>query len=188
METLTKISVEAYLENEAKAAFKSQYVEGEVVAMAGAGIPHKRIVANLIAELVFCLKNKNCQVFPSDLLLEIAECDRYTYPDIVVVRGKVETDSQKRGGLDVLLNPSIVIEVLSDTTEKDDRGDKFECYKTLPSLKTYVLVSSKKVLVEIFERTPENNWLIIAEKDISKTIQMGDCEVLLEEIYDKVIF
>jgi Uma2 family endonuclease len=188
METLVKVSVEEYLENEAKAGFKSEYKDGEVLAMAGAQLPHNAIVANLIIALGVCLKKKNCQVFPSDLLLKIADCERFTYPDITVVCGEVKLDDEKHGGLDVLLNPGVIVEVLSDSTEKDDRGDKFECYKTIESLHTYVLVSSKKVLVEVRERTLENNWLLKSEKDKNKTILIGECEILIEDIYNKVVF
>jgi Uma2 family endonuclease len=127
-------------------------------------------------------------VYASDFLVEVSDCEKFVYPDVTVVCEQVKLRPDKRKGLDVLLNPSIIIEVLSESTEKDDRGEKFECYKTLPSLKTYVLVSSKKILVEVFERTPGNHWLLKTEKDTTKNIQIGDCQILVEEIYNKVVF
>jgi Uma2 family endonuclease len=143
MQTLTKISVEEYLQNEAKAEFKSEYHAGEVVAMAGAQFIHNQIVANLIIEIGTCLKAKNCQILPSDMLLKIPECEKFVYPDISIICGEVQMDELKHFGLDVLLNPRVIIEVLSDSTSVYDQTEKRRCYFTLPSLAQYVLVGSE---------------------------------------------
>jgi Uma2 family endonuclease len=187
MTTISKISVEEYLAQEAVALYKSEYHAGEIIAMAGARLAHNQMVSNLIGELHYCLKNKNCSVLPSDILVQLLECDKFVYPDITIVCGKVEL-GERRFGVDVLLNPTVIIEVLSESTELYDRSDKFRCYKTLPSVQQYVLVDSNKISVDSYERTPDNFWLLKSEEDEEKEIRIGDCNILLKDIYRKVGF
>jgi Uma2 family endonuclease len=188
MQVLTNtITPENYLELEAQADHKSEYHAGEIVAMAGAQEPHNRIVSNIVGELYACLKGKMCQVYPSDLLLKLPECDKYVYADITVVCEKVELDTVKHKGLDVLLNPQIVIEVLSESTASYDHTEKMRCYLLLSSLKQYVLVDSTKVDVVTYTRTPENDWLMHTETDATASVQIGECLITLEDIYRKSI-
>ncbi|MFN3317053.1 MAG: Uma2 family endonuclease, partial [Raineya sp.] len=128
MELLTKISVEEYLEQEAKAEHKSEYHAGETKAMAGASRNHNVLVANIITILNNCLKEKSCLVLPSDMLVKLPDCEKYVYPDLIIVCG--EEKYEKHRGLDVLLNPTIVIEVLSESTANYDSNEKMECYFT----------------------------------------------------------
>ena len=130
---------------------------------------------------------KDCIVLPSDILIEIPECQKFVYADTTVICGKVKL-GERRHGIDVLQNPTIIIEVLSESTEHYDRGEKFLCYKTLESVKQYVLVSSEEVLAESFERTPDNFWLLKSEEKEEKSMKIGDCEIFLKDIYNKVDF
>jgi len=179
---------EAYLAQEAQAEYKSEYRAGEIVAMAGAQEPHNLIVSNLIGELYACLKRKNCRIYPGDMLIHIPACERYVYADVVIVYDAVKLVEERQKGIDVLLNPNIVIEVLSQSTAVYDLTEKFECYKTIADVSQYVLVDSERVSVDTFTRTPEDDWLLKSAKDIGKTIKIGECVIALEDIYNKVVF
>ena len=183
METLVKISVEEYLEQEAKNEHKSEYHAGEVVAMAGAQENHNLIVANLLGELYLCLKHKDCKLYPSDMLVKLAICEKYAYPDIAIVCGERALD--KHRGLDVLLNPTIIIEVLSESTAHYDSNEKMECYFTLESLQEYWLVDSEKVAIRSYKRQSNNDWILHLSKNPDEKIQIGECEILLKDIYVK---
>jgi Uma2 family endonuclease len=188
MQTLTQISPEEYLQQEAQAEHKSEYHAGEVVVMAGAQTAHNRIVANLMGEIGICLKYKNEVIFPSAMLLSLPECEKYVYPDMMIVREEPHITRQSRQGLDVLHNPSVIIEVMSESTALYDRTEKMDCYLKLASLKQYVLVDSEGVEIKTYTRTPENDWLMHTETDRNKTICIGDCEIALQDIYHKVGF
>ena len=188
METLTKViekvSEEEYLRLEELAEFKSEYHAGEIVAMAGAQRNHNIIVANIIAALVVCLEDKKCVVYPSDMLLKIPECEKYVYPDITIsCEQKEEVDVRK--GLDVLLNPTILIEVTSKTTGSFDKIEKLRCYLMLNSLKEYWLVDSEKTEIMSYKRTLNDDWLMHNSADINEKITIGECEILLRNIYKK---
>lgn len=188
MQTTTKISPEEYLEQEAKAKTKSEYRAGEVVAMSGAQLAHNRIVAALLQLIGNCLEDTNCEVFPSDMLLKLPECELFTYPDVMIVCEEVQLDDSKRQGLDVLLNPSVVIEVLSKSTADYDRGEKMRCYLTLASLQQYVLIDSESKEIFTYNRTEEDDWLLKIFKKESDHLKIGDCEIALKDIYKKVKF
>ena len=183
METLVKISVEEYLEQEAKNEHKSEYHAGEVVAMAGASFLHNAIVANLITILNNCLKDENCFALPSDILVKLPICEKFVYPDIVVVCG--ERLLEKHKGLDALLNPTIIIEVFSESTAHYDSNEKMECYFTLDSLQEYWLVDSEKVAIRSYKRQSNEDWILHLSKNPDEKIQIGECEMLLKDIYLK---
>jgi len=173
MKTNTLVSPEDYLTQEAQAAHKSEYHAGEIVAMAGAQTAHNRIVANLIVEIGICLKHGNCVLFPSDMLLSLPECEKYVYPDVMIVCEEPIITRKGRQGLDVLHNPSVAIEVLSKSTASYDRTEKMDCYLKLQSLKQYVLVDSESINITTYMRTPENDWLMHTETDKTQKIQIG---------------
>jgi Uma2 family endonuclease len=156
--------------------------------MAGAQLAHNQIVANLIGELFSCLKLKNCQVLASDMLLKLPECNKYVYPDITIVCETIQLDEAKQQGLDVLLNPTIIIEVLSESTSAYDQSEKMRCYFTLPSLKQYILVNSEKIDLTTYTRTPENDWLLHLTTQLNDKIKIGDCEIDIKDIYHQVEF
>jgi len=183
METLVKISPQEYFEQLAKSEVKLEYHAGEVVAMAGASENHNLIVVNLINELANCLKYKNCKVYPSDMLLKLPICEKYVFPDITIVCGEVQ--KEKHRGLDVLLNPTIIVEVLSASTVAYDSHEKMERYFTLESLQEYWLVDSESVSVKSYKRTTENDWILHLSKNPDEVLKIGECEVLLKDIYLK---
>ena len=173
-----------YLELERKADFKSEYYNGETFAMAGASLIHNKIVSNLIFLFNQFLKDKPCDVYPSDLRLQVEKSGLYTYPDITIVCGKTELLDNK---FDTLKNPTILIEVLSDSTEKYDRGQKFSFYREIPSLKEYILVSSKTMKIEKFKRLEDGNYLYIESNEHQPfPIDSIDMNLNLEDVYNKI--
>lgn len=188
METLTKVSEQEYLLLENKAEFKSEYHAGEIVAMAGTQEDHNLIVTNLIVAVSLCLRGTNCRVYHGDILVKLAECEKYVYPDLMVVCG--ETEKEKRNGIDVFLNPSIIIEVLSESTARYDKKDKLDCYFTLDSLQEYWLIDSLKMHAMSYKRVLDdsNDWLVHISKDINEKIIVGKCEIALKDIYLNVAF
>jgi len=177
-------SKEEYLEIEAAADYKSEYYQGELFAMSGGSPKHSIISFNLIREIGQGLRNKNCIGFESNMKLEIAEADAYVYPDLMVVCGDVKLAENTT---DVITNPVLIIEVLSPGTEAFDRGKKFEYYRSVESLKEYVLVSQDKPKIETYFRSDLNNWEYTVISGIEKTVVFRsiDYEVKLEEIYYK---
>lgn len=193
-----RVSAEEYLANEAKAEYKSEYhngivvpvhrtvnEQGEIVAMAGAQPAHNRLVTRLLALLEFCLADNDCLVYASDQLVYTPHCQKYHYPDVTVVCKKPIFEKHENG-LDALVNPSVVIEVLSGSTEGYDRGEKFRCYRTLPSLEQYVLVSSTEKQVETFTKQDDKHWLMTIAREPEDKIKISSCEFAVGEIYRKV--
>lgn len=176
-------SEEEYLALERKAEFKSEYFAGEIFMMAGAKERHNLITWNLLSELHSVFKNKPCKAYLSDMRVRVADNGLYTYPDISIVCDKAEFLDENT---DTLLNPIILIEVLSESTESYDRGKKFEFYRTIPSLKEYILVSTTHQKIEKYKRN-QNSW-ILTESETGKpfTIESIDCILHLEDVYAKV--
>ena len=187
MRTKTIISVEDYLANEVTAEQKSEYHAGEVRMMSGATWNHNVIVARLITKLTQCLEKKGCVVLPSDLLVHIPECEKFVYPDITIVCNKPQLQKHPRSNLDALLNPTVILEVLSESTQLVDRTEKFDCYKKITNLKEYVLVGSQKAQIEVFRRQ-SNGWLLNTASNLSETIDILGCDIALTEVYDGVTF
>ncbi|HRG47191.1 MAG TPA: Uma2 family endonuclease [Leptospiraceae bacterium] len=174
---------EEYLALERKAEFKSEYFAGEIFMMAGAKERHNLITWNLLSELHSVFKNKPCKAYPSDMRVRVADNGLYTYPDISIVCDKAEFLDENT---DTLLNPIVLIEVLSESTESNDRGKKFEFYRTIPSLKEYILVSTTHQKIEKYKRN-QNSW-ILTESEIGKPfpIESIECTLRLEDVYAKV--
>src|SRR5262249_33624204 len=147
---------EEYLEGERAAETKSEYYDGVIVAMAGASPEHDRISGNLLRHFGNQLEGTPCEPFTSDMRVRVPECNRYYYPDVSIACGGSEFEGLS--GVRSLLNPTVIVEVLSESTEKTDRGDKFLCYQTLPSLQVYVLIAQDRSQVEIYTRKPEDKW------------------------------
>jgi Uma2 family endonuclease len=166
---------------------RSEFVAGEVFAMTGATEAHNLIVANVIAGLHAQLKGKPCRVYPSDLKVRIETDDVGAYPDVMAICGERMFYGDRR---DVVTNPSLIVEVLSDATEAYDRGDKFAHYRGLPSFNTYLLLAQDRVQAELFVRQPDDCWLLTAFNDATDRIRLAalDAELLLGELYDKVEF
>lgn len=184
MATATKISPEEYLKLERKAESKSEYVEGTIIPMPGATRNHNIINKNVSGLFWLQLRGKSCEVYQSDM--KVRTNKRYSYPDTVVVCDVPEFSDDER---DVLLNPTVVVEVLSHSTELYDRGDKFAAYRELISLQAYVLVSQLMPRVEAFKRQG-NDWLFSEISGLDKTLRLESigCELKLSEVYEKVNF
>jgi Uma2 family endonuclease len=189
MSTLSKpyLTPEQYLEIERKAEFKSEYYQGEMFAMSGARVPHLQIVSNTMGELHQQLRNRPCQPFSSDMRVCVAPVALYTYPDVVVVCGDLKLLDDT---FDTLLNPTVIFEVLSESTEAYDRGRKFELYCSLESLAEYVMISSLRVGVERYTRQPDGSWKYISKTSLEDTIDLKsvDCHLRLADLYERVAF
>ena len=181
------ISPEDYLRQERQAEFKSEYYQGEVFAMSGARLEHNRLVSNLIGILYSRLRGSGCEVFPSDLRLHIPETTLYTYPDVMVVCGKPEMLDQE---FDTLLNPRLIIEVLSESTANYDRGNKALLYRRIASLHDYVMLDSTAVAATVLSRTPDSGVWTLRETT-SRTDELLlpslDLRLPLEEVYRGVL-
>src|SRR2546422_1674643 len=181
----TYLTPEEYLALERKAEYKSEYLAGEMFAMSGASPRHVLIVTNVVAELRGQLKQRPCTVYSSDLRVKVSPTGLYTYPDVVVVCDQPQFADEQR---DTLLNPTLIVEVLSESTKDYDRGEKFEHYRTLPSLREYILIAQDKYHVEHFVRQPDNRWLLSETNLLEDTIHLSSiaCDLALAEDYDKV--
>jgi len=182
----TFLTPEQYLEIERKAEFKSEYYNGEMFAMAGARRAHNLINGNLIRELGNQLRSRPCEVLPSDQRVLVSPTGLFTYPDLVVVCGEPRFLD---GELDTLLNPTVIVEVLSPTTEAYDRGRKFQHYRTIESLRAYLMVSSDRIGAELYTRQPDNHWTLTAEAsrlEDSFEIDAIGCRLKLADVYEKV--
>ena len=180
------LTPEQYLEIEEQAPYKSEYYNGEMSALSGANHAHNLLVSNLVRELSQQLRHGPCEVYPSDMRLRITATGLYTYPDVAVVCGSPEFLAGKET---TLLNPKVVVEVLSPSTEAYDRGRKFEHYRTLDSLDTYLLAASDRVSVHLYTRGPGGQWsLIIADRrEDTPDLPTIGCRLALSDIYEKVL-
>jgi Uma2 family endonuclease len=182
----TRCTPEQYLALERKAVVKSEYLDGQITAMSGASRPHNLIATNLIREISARLTDRPCEVYGSDMRVNIPPTGLYTYPDVVAVCDEPEFLD---GELDTLLNPTVIVEVLSPSTEAYDRGLKSAHYRRLASLQEYVLVAQDRVFVERYARQG-NGWLLTEWSHLEETLRLAsiDCEVPLREVYAKVRF
>jgi Uma2 family endonuclease len=182
-----RVAVVDYLAAERRAeGGKSEYLDGEVIAMSGASRAHNLIALNLAASLHDQLKGRPCETYAGDMRVHTPATGLYTYPDVVVVCGEPRFDD---AALDTLLNPTLLIEVLSSSTESYDRGRKFAHYRTLESLREVVLVSQDEVRVELFTRQQHGHWLLSEASRLDEAVPLGSigCELRLADVYDRVI-
>jgi len=164
---------------------RNEYIDGEVFAMTGAREQHNLIVTNLIGELHPQMKGRPCRVYANDMKVRIRAANAGTYPDLVALCGEHEFLDERR---DLLLNPSLIGEVLSNSTEAYDRGGKFAIYRRIPSLTEYLLVSQYRVAVELFSRGADDRWTLSEFTALDATVTLASigCTLTLAEIYDKV--
>jgi len=174
-----------YLTAEREAEFKSQYYQGEVFAMSGASRAHNLLVKNLLVSLDNRIGDK-CSVFPSDMRVHVAANGLYTYPDVSVVCGAEEYLDDAH--LDTLLNPVVLVEVLSKTTAKDDRSSKFLLYKSISSLQHYVLVESLRVGIAVYSRGVAGSWLFQEYQGLEGVLPLPalGVELPLAEVYRRL--
>lgn len=181
----TLLTEQEYLAKERRAEFRSEFYRGEMFAMAGARYEHNRVKDNISRLLGNALGKTPCFPLTSDMRVHIPATTLYTYPDVVVVCGKPEFQDQQH---DVLLNPHVVIEVLSESTEKYDRGAKFQQYQHLTSLREYILVAQDEARVERYVRQANNDWLLtnFIGLDAVLTVHSVQASIPLRQIYEGV--
>lgn len=181
------LSIEDYLKQEEKADFKSEYINGNINPMAGGTVNHNQIAGNIYAELHYTFKKRDYRVYMGDVRLWIPENNIFTYPDIMVIEGDpIYYENRK----DTILNPSLIIEVLSPSTENYDKEGKFSAYRTIQGFSEYILVSQTKIYGEKFTKTDIKTWLFqeFYEEDEAITIQLENISLQFDDIYHKVNF
>jgi Uma2 family endonuclease len=198
--TKTYYSPEEYLELETTAEYRSEYLDGQIIPMAGGKPNHNKISLNLSSALNYALKKTAYDVFMSDLRLMIPDRSLYTYPDVMVAETPLMFAENRQ---DTITNPIAIAEILSDSTEKYDRGDKFRMYRTIPSFKEYILISEglsgesnspackprqTAMQVEKFTKNEANQWVLseYTGKEAKITFDSFEFEISLDELYDRV--
>jgi Uma2 family endonuclease len=183
----TFLSVEEYLRIERTALRKSEYFNGEMTEMTGVSREHNLIVANLLAMLATQMHDRPYEVYPSEMRVKVLSTGLYTYPDLIVADAEPAFEDRE---VDTFLNPIILVEVLSKSTESYDRGRKFSHYQKIQSLKEYVLVSQYECRVEQYVRQSDGKWLYTETMDPNGhiTFESIACRVPMEGLYHRVNF
>lgn len=176
-------TIEEYLEFEEASQEKHEYYQGEIFAMSGAKIIHNKIAVNFLTQVKQMLKGKSCQPFNSDQRIYIPQNSLFTYPDISIVCGDVKTKADDEWNI---LNPSVIVEVLSPSTRNYDRGEKFILYRDIPALKEYIMVDSESIRIEAYRINDNGHWELeeyrkTAEILLVKTVHL---QIPLTEIYE----
>lgn len=181
------ITPEEYLRLEREAPYKSEYFAGEIFAMAGGSRAHSVINMSLGRELGNVLKGHRCAPYDGNLRIFFPSTGLYSYPDVSVICGPLELADAEG---DNVTNPTLIVEVLSDSTEAYDRGRKFAHYRTLPSFAEYVLVSQKEPLIEVFFRMADGTWQLTPARGLEAVVRLQSLgvELRLAEVYDRVEF
>lgn len=186
-ERKTFLNPEEYLALDRQAEVRSEYVDGDMVAMSGGSREHNLIVTNIVSELRMQLKGRPCEVYSSDMRVKVSATGLYTYPDIVVVCGEPKFEDKN---VDTLMNPTLIAEILSDSTEAYDRGAKFGQYRKVDSLIEYLLISQTAARIEQYVRQAAGPWSRSEIRGLKGRIELPSiqCSADLAEIYDRVVF
>jgi Uma2 family endonuclease len=177
---------EHYLALERQARHRSEYVNGSILAMAGASRQHNLITGNVFGELRAQLRGRPCEAYINDMRVKVSATGLYTYPDVAALCDEPHFEDSH---VDTLLNPSVIVEVLSESTEAYDRGEKFAHYRRLESLRDYVLIAQNKVRVEHYVRQGDQ-WVLSEADALSSTVHLSSigCTIVLRDIYERVEF
>jgi Uma2 family endonuclease len=195
-QTQVRYTVEEYLEMERASEVRHEYLDGEIFEMSGESLSHGRICTNLVAALATQLRGKPCDVLSKDTKIQSGWLPLprrmmkglFSYPDVVIVCGQPQFHDEYQ---DILINPNVIIEVLSDATEKFDRGEKFQRYRAhLPTLTDYVLVAQDKPFIDHFSRSEGGAWMLVSPEGLEGSLHIAsiNCALPLAEIYDRVEF
>jgi Uma2 family endonuclease len=186
-ETVTRVTPDEYLAAERLSDYRSEYLDGGVYPMTGGSVNHNQITINLILELGTQLRATPCRVHATDLKVRLPDSRKFFYPDVMVICGELQYHDRRR---DIILNPDLVIEVLSPSTEAFDRGAKFHAYQAIESLKEYVLIAQDSPVIEQFVRNGDRKWTYRAAEGLesSLTLPSIECTLNLSAVYDKVDF
>jgi Uma2 family endonuclease len=184
--SVTKLTEEQYLAMDRAAEFKSEYFDGEMFAMSGGSMQHARLQKNIIGELYNALRGGDCEPFGSDFRVRVSS-RMYAYPDISIVCGKPQLAD---GHQDILLNPVVVIEVLSPSTEKYDRGLKLQHYRTITTLQDYILVEQNENRIDQYTRQENNLWILRDYQSLDQELAIKSiaASLSLRRIYDRAEF
>lgn len=174
----SRFTLQEYFQRERDSMEKHEYRNGEIIAMAGGSARNSLVIANLIGALWTQLQGKPCRVYESNLRVRIARKVLYTYPDLSVVCGALYFDADDTSQ-HTILNPRVIIEVLSESTEAYDRGEKFMRYREIDSLEEYVLVSQHAPRVETFSRQKDDRWLLQTFEGLDQSVRIGSIELSL---------
>ena len=182
----TFVTPEEYLAFERKAEYKNEYVNGEIFAMTGASRKHNLIVANISGELRQQLKGKPCEVYPGEMRVKAPAAHSYVYPDVVAVCGDPQFEDDF---FDTLLNPTLVVEVLSKSTESYNRLAKSAYYRTIDSLAEYLLIAQEEYRVEQYVRQADGRWLLSDVRELESVIDLKsvECSLALSDLYDRIV-
>ncbi|MGD1908541.1 MAG: Uma2 family endonuclease [Leptolyngbyaceae cyanobacterium] len=176
-----------YLKFEVNAPTRHEYINGEIVPMTGGTPNHNRIIRNLCTALTLGLRGQAYEVFVADQRLWIPAAQIYTYPDVMMIAGELAYQPGRR---DTLINPTVIVEVLSKSTQAYDRGDKFAAYRTIPSFQEYLLVDQYTSHIESYVKAGENRWIFQEYDRLETTVRLESCnfEIALTDLYDRVQF
>lgn len=180
-------SIEEYLALEEMAEYKNEYHDGEIFPMAGSTTNHNRIALNLCTALDITTNNLDYQVFMSEVKLWIPKIRRFLYPDVMVTAAPPRYYQARK---DAILNPQVIVEVLSKSTKDYDKGDKFKFYRTLPCFQEYLLISQCEVYVEQYVKTPTNQWLLSEYENPEAMLKLSTIpfQIRLADLYKRVEF
>lgn len=178
---------EEYLELEEAAEYKSEYIDGQIIPMAGGTINHNRISLNLSAALNFAFRQQDYEVFMGDVRLWIPQNRTYTYPDVMILAGEPEFFNNR---MDIILNPQIIVEVLSKSTKGYNREDKFQAYRTIPTFQEYLLIDQTLIHVDQFSKIGKKQWTLreYDEEDEAIALVTVPLGISLQNLYNKVKF
>jgi len=180
------VSPQEYLALEKQAVYKSEYIAGTVVAMSGASREHSLIVTNIVTSLGQQLRGRPCEVYANNIRVKMPASILYVYPDVVVVCG---TPQFEDSDLDTLLNPTLVIEVLSQSTEFRDGGVKAQGYRLIDSLAEYLLIAQDRCRIEQYIRQTDNQWLLVDFRALVEAVNLisVQCTLAIQDVYDRVL-
>ena len=183
-----RYTLEEYLELDGTSEERLEFWDGEVFCMSGVSEEHAEIETNLIVSLKSRLRARGCRIFPANVRIKVPSAPPYRYPDLSALCG--EAKFEKIGGVDTLVNPQLLIEVLSPSTEAYDRGDKFTHYKSIPTLREYLLVAQHRPHVTRLFRQDEGAWIHTEANELEETLTLASlgCDLPLTEIYAGVSF
>ena len=185
-EPLHRVSVEEYLALERRSETKSEYLNGEIFSMAGASRLHNLTAGNAFAALHQQLRGRGCEAYTNDMRVFAPAADLLTYPDVMAVCGDPQLTDED---IDTLLNPTLIIEVLSPSTESYDRGKKFASYRTISSLAEYLLLAQDRIFAEHYVKQPNGGWLLTEANRVEDVLDLPSigCTLALRDVYDRVI-
>ena len=185
--TTKRYTVAEYLELEEQAEFKSEFVDGEIVSMAGATANHNKIALNFCRLFPVSIDGQDYDIFMSDMRLWMPDYSRYTYPDVMVVAGQpIFTDEKQTA----ITNPCLIVEVLSNSTQEYDRASKFKLYRSISSFREYVLVYQNNYCVEQYIKQDDGRWILTEylEEDAVLKLESVSFEISLRDLYKRVTF